>query len=557
MGDSGRGYRLWGGTIVDPANPGLPKDRDLWIRDGRILSAPVACDDVQFHPVDCRGRWILPGGIDLHSHFVGPKVNLARRMQPELFQTVFGPDQLSGPEPTPGNRIVPVVGSVGLQYTGMGYTTIMDAAVTPLAARMVHAELEQLPLVDAGFYLLGGNHHRLLECAARQDVGTAARFLSWLLRRCGGYAPKLVNPGGVELWKQHRDGNARDLDQIISSWNTTPRKILHTLTAAANQLRLPHPVHIHCNNLGLPGNWQTTLETMRTLDGLTAHFAHVQFHSYGGEDPARLRSRTTELIDWINAHPEHSVDAGQVLFGRTTSMTADGPLGHWLAELNGARWFSSDVEVESGCGISPIEYRDRDLLNAVQWATGLEWYLGVRNPWQVVMSTDHPNGGSFLAYPEIIQLLMDREYRREKLEQLSPRLKKRTRLAELDREYTLDEIAIITRAGPARLLGLVDKGHLGPGAVADVAIHSASGNIAEAFALPWMVFKSGVPVLADGQQRLITRGSTHILPNALSGAAEDEEFSRWFRSHYSLQAMQLGRHTGADQFSRPLITSGS
>ena len=37
-------------------------------------------------------------------------------------------------------------------------------------------------------------------------------------------------------------------------------------------------------------------------------------------------------------------------------------------------------------------------------------------------------------------------------------------LKSLTREYTLDEIAILTRAGPARSLGLKDRGHLGVGA---------------------------------------------------------------------------------------------
>ena len=39
------------------------------------------------------------------------------------------------------------------------------------------------------------------------------------------------------------------------------------------------------------------------------------------------------------------------------------------------------------------------------------------------MSTDHPNGGSFLAYPEIVQLLMDRTYRREMLKRVHPRVR--------------------------------------------------------------------------------------------------------------------------------------
>ena len=84
----------------------------------------------------------------------------------------------------------------------------------------------------------------------------------------------------------------------------------------------------------------------------------------------------------------------------------------------------------------------------LQWAIGLEWYLLVEDPWRVVMSTDHPNGGSFLAYPQIIRLLMDRTYRQDVLKTVHPRLRERCVLADLDREYTLNEIAIITRAGP-------------------------------------------------------------------------------------------------------------
>ena len=71
--------------------------------------------------------------------------------------------------------------------------------------------------------------------------------------------------------------------------------------------------------------------------------------------------------------------------------------------------------MESGCGIAPIKYKNKSLVHALQWAIGLEWYLLVEDPWRVVMSTDHPNGGSFLAYPQIIRLLMDRTYRQDVL----------------------------------------------------------------------------------------------------------------------------------------------
>ena len=105
--------------------------------------------------------------------------------------------------------------------------------------------------------------------------------------------------------------------------------------------------------------------------------------------------------------------SGQVLFGETTSMTGDGPLGYYLSKLYKSKWFSSDTELEAGCGIMPIEYKNTSAIHAWQWAIGLEWYLSVEDPWRVVMSTDHPNGGSFLAYPQIIRLLMDGRYRQD------------------------------------------------------------------------------------------------------------------------------------------------
>jgi len=547
------GICLAGGTVVDPGNQSGPTTRDIWICNGRIVAQPEASESGQFRRIDCSGRVIMPGGIDMHSHIVGPKVNAARKLQPELFSAELAGQGSQADWRTRGNRIVPTVIDTGLKYLGMGYTTVMDAAITPLASRQVHLELEQFPVVDAGFYLLCGNNHRLLQCAATGDVDNAAAFLSWLMNHCGGYAPKIVNPGGVELWKHKRDGNARDLDQAIDGWNTTPRQIIQTITRAANQLALPHPVHIHTNNLGMPGNWKTTLETMKAVDGLRAHLTHIQFHSYGGGncDAGSICSGTSQLVEWVNSHPELSVDVGQVLFGRTTSMTGDGPLGHWLSELSGAKWYSHDTEMESGCGISPIEYRDRDLLNSIQWAIGLEWYLGVSNPWQVVMSTDHPNGASFLAYPQIIRLLMDREYRRECLGRLPEKVLKRTRLAEMDRQYSLDEIAIITRAGPARLLGMTDKGHLGPGAVADVTVYTPDDNFELMFQLPWMVLKSGVPVLEAGEMRSIPRGVTHAVHREMDDSA-DKSFREYFDREYSLRHGHLGRTQNPGQFSRQL-----
>src|SRR5204863_1962780 len=121
--------------------------------------------------------------------------------------------------------------------------------------------------------------------------------------------------------------------------------------------------------------------------------------------------------------------------------------------------------------------------------------------WRIAMSTDHPNGGSFLAYPQIVELLMDRNARQEILKRVHPRVLKRSTLKDLDREYSLYEIAIITRASPARILGLTHKGHLGVGADGDVTIYTPSADRKAMFELPRYVLKAGEVIVEQGEIR--------------------------------------------------------
>src|SRR4029077_1301373 len=116
------------------------------------------------------------------------------------------------------------------------------------------------------------------------------------------------------------------------------------------------------------------------------------------------------------------------------------------------------------------------------------------------------NGAAFWRYPEIIQLLMDVDFRREQIKRLAPKALKRIILPELDRQYTLSEIAIITSAGPARALGLAHKGHLGVGADADVAIFNESKDVARMFAYPRWVIKGGEVVIEEGEIRKTVEG---------------------------------------------------
>jgi len=152
----------------------------------------------------------------------------------------------------------------------------------------------------------------------------------------------------------------------------------------------------------------------------------------------------------------------------------------------------------------------------------------------VVMSTDHPNGGSFMAYPQIIRLLMDRSYRQDVLKTVNPGIQKICQLADLDREYTLGEICTITRAGPARILGLDHKGHLGVGADADITIYNPHENKEKMFEFPRYVIKAGEIIVDDGEIRQSRIGKTlHIAPEYDPGIETD--IAEWFEQYYSIR----------------------
>jgi formylmethanofuran dehydrogenase subunit A len=522
--------RIVGGSVYDPANNIDGDVRDVCIDAGRIV-ADVSASAPR---LDARGMVVMPGGVDMHCHVASGAVNVARRLLPE--------DHARDPALAPvldESTVIPRSGcggtapstfTTGYRYAGLGYTTVFDAAVAPLMARAAHSQLDDTPIVDGGFFALLGNDEYLLRLIDAGDRERAREYAAWLLGATGAYAIKLVNPGGVELWK--RGSRERtDLDTTLGGSRVTPRAILETLVDAANTLDLPHGAHIHCNNLGLPGNAATTLATMSALDGRRAHFTHLQFHSYGTTASGGWRSAARQVIEFVNTHPSVSADVGQVMFGPATTLTADAPVEYLLHKSSGRKWANIDIELETGCGVVPHEYKDRNAVAALQWAIGLELFLLSADPWRVVLSTDHPNGGSFMSYPALIRLLMDRAYRDEQIARVEQKLLSGTALADgLAREYSLGEIAIITRAGPARLLGLRNKGHLGVGAGADVTVYMPDENRATMFSTPRYVVKGGTLVVEQGQLRRAPTGCRlHVQPRFDSSVTRDIE--RYFEEY--------------------------
>ena len=506
--------RIKGGKVYDPANGVDGQVRDICISDGRIVAEVEGG-----RTIDGTGMVVFPGGVDVHTHVAGAALNFARAMIPEdhrrnlpFVRTAVRRGGIGGSTPT--------TFITGYLYAGMGYTTVNEAAMPILSARHTHEELRDTPIVDKACCVLMANNEILLDLIEAGEIERATHVAAWQVWAAKAYGVKAVNPGGVAAWKWGKD--AKSLHEPIAGYSKiTPAMIIAGLAGIVDRLGLPHPLHLHCNNLGAPGNYTTTLETMKILEGNRAHMAHLQYHSYGGDDWTTMRSESAVIAEYFNSHPNLTTDAGAVLFGDTVTITADGPWQHLLYKLTGRKWGNLDVENETGCGIVPYTYKEKNLVNAVQWAVGLELLLLINDPWRIFLTTDHPNGAAFWRYPEIIQLLMSAEFRREQLKALAPKALKRILLPELNREYTLNEIAIITSAGPARALGLSQKGQLGVGADADVAIFNDGKDFARMFAYPRYDIKSGEVVIAEGEIRNIVQGKGLLVKPTYDEKIED------------------------------------
>ena len=265
-------FVLAGGTVHDPATGRDGVVADIWVEGGRIIERPA--DATGYARIDATGLVVMPGGVDLHSHVAGPKVAAGRRLAPKLARGRVG----SAP------AAVPTIHATGALYAALGYTTVFDAAIATAAAGLAHRELAELPILYKGIYLLAADDAAVLAAAARGDAGELRRLLAAAVTAGRCWAVKVANPGGPAFWKRGRRGDHHDLDSPLPGESLTPRTLLERLAEAVTDLGLPHPLHVHTANLGLPGNWRSLLETMKSLAGRRAHLAHVQFHSYSGGD---------------------------------------------------------------------------------------------------------------------------------------------------------------------------------------------------------------------------------------------------------------------------------
>jgi formylmethanofuran dehydrogenase subunit A len=510
------------GAVFDPSR-GIDGDvMDVAIRDGQVVDSVGSNAKV----IDASGKTVMAGGIDVHAHVAGPKVNAGRTMRPE--DKLFKSASASGGYRMEMGFSIPSTFRTGYDYARMGYAFVMEAAMPPLHSPHVHEEIHDTPIIDEAALPVFGNNWFVMEYLKRGEIENVAAYTAWLLKASKGYGIKVVNPGGTEAWGWGL--NCLTLDDSVPYFQITPKEIVSGLIQTNEYLGLPHSVHIHQNDLGNPGNYRTTIDTLRLAEGVTAknrfgreqvlHSTHLQFHSYGGTGWGDFETKAREVVDYINRQKNITFDLGAVTLDETTTMTADGPFEHHLYGLNHLKWTNVDVELETAAGVVPYIYSPSIKVCGIQWAIGLELGLLCEDMDRCFITTDHPNAGPFTRYPRIYTWLMSQKARDATIESFkhSAKVVAATEIASIDRELSLYEIAQMTRSGPAKALGLMNLyGGLAPGQDGNVVVYdldpanlpSDPAALEAAFQRASWFVKTGEIVVKDGE--IMSHGNKRTL----------------------------------------------
>lgn len=546
-------YVLKNGIVYDPANEVNGEKMDVMFKDNLIVDNVSSDAKV----IDVTDKIVMPAGVDPHAHIAGPKLVVGRLYRPE--DSRRGVTQKTKILRSESGFSIPSCPATGYRYSRLGYGTVTEAAMPPLEAKHTHEEISTIPNLDIPALALFGNNWLVMEYAREKNIEDLSAFIAAWLKISKGYGVKIVNPCGSEAWGWGM--NVHGFNDKAPYFDVTSKEVVQSLAKANERLGLPHSIHIHPNDLGHPGNVPTTLETLDSVSNIkksskadvrdqVIHICHLQFHSYGGNSWRDADSGAKDVADFINSHDHVTCDIGQVTLDETTTMTADAPMEYDLFKLSGLKWSNKDIECETAAGIIPCIYSPKAPVNTLQWAIGLELFLRIDDPWKVCLTTDHPNAGPFIRYPRIISWLMSSDRRHEMIDngEVHKWSHKRTGLPELDRCYDFYDIATISRAAPAKILGFKDRGALTPGYKADIAVYDMNPNeidpnrqykdIEDGFAHAEYTIKDG-QILVKDKEIVQLKESQNIWVNVKGYENEEaaviEKIMPFFNQYYSVK----------------------
>ncbi|MHA1688754.1 MAG: amidohydrolase family protein [Promethearchaeota archaeon] len=451
------------GLVFDPMNNINGEIKDILIENGKIVEKFSSETDVKI--LNAKGKTVIPSAVEIHCHVAAQQTNWARLLgsKHQQFMTYWQGLTLQ---------------KIAHDYIKHGYTFILEANVFPSLAKHALFNFQNIPVLDKAFLLNVSNLWALELEYQKGKIEEMAAFLSNLLKRTHGFGLKAYNPFENENWNYNY--LREDLLKPGRLYNFCPMDVYLNLLQANERLNLPHSLHVHVEGYETPKgreNLNVLIDNVESLalegkkDGTNRfnrnqllHLAHGSLYNVDGDN--------SNLIDTLNKSQDIDLDLGMVGFDEINPLiTSDRRLINLIEKENQVPVIKSAVEDEGDqfCALRILSKTSE--LHSIFLMNALDLALNIQNKWQIQFSLNYPNHGDVNDIPTLIGLLMSAEKRKKFFETLHPIINEEKFRNTREKKLNFNEIIILTRASPARSLGIGKiKGNLGVGADGDVNI---------------------------------------------------------------------------------------
>ncbi|MCD1296372.1 formylmethanofuran dehydrogenase subunit A, partial [Methanocella sp. CWC-04] len=171
------------GFVYDPANGVKGEVKDIAVQNGKIVEPSKLSTGAKV--INAKGKVVMAGGVDIHTHVAGPKVNVGRLFRPEdkLHDTMEARTPLKR---AGGGFSVPTTFTTAYRYARLGYTFVNEAAMPPLLARHTHEEIRDTPILDQTAYTLFGNNWLVMDYIKKGQTENLDAYIAWMLKATKG-----------------------------------------------------------------------------------------------------------------------------------------------------------------------------------------------------------------------------------------------------------------------------------------------------------------------------------------------------------------------------------
>ncbi|KKM76628.1 hypothetical protein LCGC14_1378220 [marine sediment metagenome] len=452
------------GLVFDPLNNIEGEKKDILIESGKIVEKFSTFTDIK--EIDANGKTVIPAASDIHTHVASQQVNWARLLgaNVDMFKETWKGLTL---------------GKIAKDYIKMGYTFILEANVFPSLAKQTIFNFKQLPVLDKAMLLNISNFWPLELEFQRGKIEEMAIFLSDLLSKTYGFGFKLYNPFENESWnfKELRDG----LSNQGRLYNFSALNVYESVVRSVESLGLPHSAHAHIegyedeisnvnlfdvldkiSSLNLQSDQKTNLNSERSQ---ILHLAHANAYSANGDNK--------KILNLLNENHNFDIDVAFIGFDPINPLiSSDRRLINSIANLeNPYKLISSAVEFEGDSFVSLRTFEKSNFNACTLWGNALDLSINIKDKLQLSFSLNYPNYANVLDIPEIATWLLSKDARDNFMKGMNNNFITNHPLSNEEKSLSFSEFVTITRASPAKSLGLGKiKGNLGIGADADINI---------------------------------------------------------------------------------------